>query len=91
MKTLTVILTLALAMMVFGQAMANSNIELPRWVVGSGATDANAGNVTVRATLGQPIMGAVSGGEVTLWQGFWHGLKQGIKVYLPLVLRDSQP
>jgi hypothetical protein len=46
--------------------------------------------VTLRATLGQPVVGLVAGdgGEITLGQGFWRGgsLPAGqYRVYLPLV------
>jgi hypothetical protein len=55
-----------------------------------GASDSAAGDVTLRATLGQPLVGNVSGGDVALGQGFWPG--EGLPVdeqniYLPLVLR----
>ncbi len=81
---------LILSLVVTGLVLANGGVELPRWVLGGGASDSAAGSVTLRATLGQPVVGLVSGGNVTLGQGFWRGgsLAQGeYDVYLPLVLR----
>jgi hypothetical protein len=85
MKPKMLILALVLALMVFGLALANNSVELPRWVLGGGASDSAAGNVTLRATLGQPVVGVVSGGDVTLGQGFWHGATSGHNIYLPLI------
>ena len=90
MKTKILILTLvlALSLVAAGLALANGGVERPRWVLGGGASDSAAGSVTLRATLGQPVVGVVSGGDVTLGQGFWHGGAPGYNVYLPLVIRD---
>jgi hypothetical protein len=90
MKTKIVILSLLLALFVIaaGVALANDVFELPRWTLGGGVSDSAAGDVTLRATLGQPLVGAVSGGDVTLGQGFWHGgglLVGDYDSYLPFV------
>jgi len=89
MKTKILILALVLALFlgVAGVALANGGLELPRWVLGGGASDSAAGDVTLQATLGQPVVGIVSGGNITLGQGFWHGGSNGYDIYLPLVLR----
>ena len=90
MKTKILILALVLALFLAaaGVALANGGIELPRWVLGGGASDAAVGGTTLRATLGQPVVGGVSGGNVTLGQGFWGGATPGYNIYLPLVIRD---
>jgi hypothetical protein len=85
-------LVLVLFLAATGVSLANDTVELPRWVLGGGASDSGSGDTTLRATLGQPVVGLVanSGGEVTLGQGFWRGgsLPEGLyHVYLPLVLR----
>ena len=89
MKTKTLILALLLTLFLAaaGVALANGNIARPRWVLSGGASDAAAGDLALRATLGQPMVGVVTngGGDVTLGQGFWH--RGGYAVYLPLVLR----
>jgi hypothetical protein len=89
MKTNMLILALVLALILAaaGVALANGSFELPRWVLGGGASDSAAGDVTLRATLGQPAVGIVSGGDVTLGQGFWRGAPSGYKTYVPLVIR----
>jgi hypothetical protein len=91
MKTKILILALALALSlgVGGVALANNGVELPQWVLGGGASDsAAAGSAALRATLGQPMVGVVTGGgeDVTLKQGFWHGATPGYDVYLPLIM-----
>lgn len=94
-KILILALALALSLLVAGVALANGGVE-PRWVLGGGASDSAAGDVTLRATLGQPVVGVVTsgGGDVTLGQGFWCGgslPEGGYDIYLPLVIRDYQP
>jgi hypothetical protein len=90
MKTKVLILALVLALFLAaaGVALANDGIELPRRVLGGGASDAAVGGTTLRATLGQPVVGGVSGGDVTLGQGFWGGTTPGYNIHLPLVIRD---
>jgi len=97
MKTKNLILALALALFLAaaGVALANGGPEPPWEVLGSGASDSAATGVSLRATLGQPVVGIVTAsganGDITLGQGFWHG---GItpatdyKVYLPVVFRN---
>jgi hypothetical protein len=90
-RLLFLALGLALFLTVAGAVLANDAVELPRWVLGGGASDSGGGGVvTLRATLGQPVVGLVTGdgGEITLGQGFWCGgsLPVGLyHVYLPLV------
>jgi hypothetical protein len=88
------VLTLALALwvVVAGLALANGGVERPQEVVGGGASEsAAAGGVSVRATLGQAVVGVVSGsgGEVTAGQGFWHGVAAEYRIHLPLVMRNE--
>jgi hypothetical protein len=93
MKTRVLILTLVLVLLlvVTGLALANGGVEQLREVLGGGASDSAAGDVTLRATLGQPVVGVVSGGDVILGQGFWCGATAGYNIYLPLVIRNYQP
>jgi hypothetical protein len=89
MKTKVLILALALSLVVAGVASADGNLARPRWVLSGGASDSAGGGVTLRATLGQPVVGVVSGGNVTMGQGFWYGgAAPGHEIYLPLVLRN---
>jgi hypothetical protein len=93
MKTKLFILSLGLALFLgaAGAVLANDGVEMPRWVLGGGASDATTGSgTTLRAILGQPVVGlvATAGGEITLGQGFWRGgslPESRYHVYLPLV------
>jgi hypothetical protein len=87
-KVLILALVLALFLVVTGVALANGEAARLRWVLSGGASDCAAGDVTLRATLGQPVVGVVSGGDVTLGQGFWHGAAVEYQIYLPLILRN---
>ena len=87
-KKLILSLLLILFLVAAGVALANGVVELPRWAMSGGASDSAAGDVTLRATLGQPIVGTVTGGDITLGQGFWPGVSAGEQnIYLPLVLK----
>lgn len=90
-KNLILVLVLALLLAIVGATLANSSIERPRWVLSSGAfSTTGSGGTTLRATLGQPVVGVVTAGsgKVTLGQGFWHGVLTGHNIYLPLVIRE---
>jgi hypothetical protein len=88
-RVLIPLLALILSLTVVGLALAQDGIERPRWVLGSGASDSTGGGgVALRATLGQPLVGFVSGGDVTLGQGYWYGAKLEYNIYLPLVIRN---
>ena len=92
MKTKMLILALVLALFLAAAgvaaarvALANGGLARPREVLSGGASDCSGGDVTLRATLGQPVVGVVSGGDATLGQAFWHGGAPGYESYLPLV------
>ena len=97
MKTKLVILLLTLVFSLVGNGAAlaadQTDPVLPRAMLSGGATDSAAGEGTLHATLGQPVVGLISAGQVTLEQGFWHAESQGPptgsehEVYLPLVVR----
>ena len=84
-------LVLALSLGVAGVTLANNGVERRRWVMGGGASDSAAGGAALRGTLGQPVVGVVTGGDVTLGQGFWRVTTAGYNIYLPLVIRNYQP
>jgi hypothetical protein len=72
-KIVMLILVLALSLVVTGLALANGGVGRTREVLGGGATDSDAGDVSLRATLGQ---------------GFWYaGAAAEYTVFLPLVIR----
>jgi len=87
-KILILVLALALSLAATGLALANGGVERPREVLGSGASYSAAGSASLRATLGQAVVGVVSGGDITLGQGFWRGgAVPGHLIFLPLVIR----
>jgi hypothetical protein len=92
MKAIHVLtVALALSLLVASLALANGTVDRPREVLSGGATNATAsGGVSLRATLGQPLVGIVSasGGDLTLAQGFWHGAA-AYRIYLPLATRGG--
>ena len=88
MKNITLSLILvSLLVLVAGLALASGGAEQARVVLSSGASHTSSGDLALRATLGQPLVGLVSGGDVTLGQGFWHGGAPGdtCEIYLPVV------
>ena len=89
MKYKILILALVLCLAAVVIALANGSLALPRQVLGGGGTESAAGDVVLRGTLGQPVIGSVSGGDVALGQGFWHG--GGYDVHVPLVLKQGGP
>jgi len=93
MKTTILILSviLVLSLLGVGLVLANNGVELPRWVLSGGASDSSGGDTTLRATLGQPVVGGVSGGDISLGQGYWYGATPDYKILLPMVLRSHQP
>jgi hypothetical protein len=86
-KILILALVLALILTTAGVALANGGVELSRWVLSGGASDSAGGGVSLRATFGQPVVGVITGGEITIGQGFWGGVAW-YHVYLPLVVRN---
>jgi hypothetical protein len=89
-KVLILALVLVLSPVVAGVALANGGVVRPRRLLGGGASDSTAEGVALRATLGQPVVGVItgSGGDVTLRQGFQCDATPEYNVYLPLVIRD---
>jgi hypothetical protein len=81
-------LALVLCLLVAGLVVAQAGVERPREVLGAGASESTAGGVSLHATLGQPVVGVISGsgGDIVLGQGFWH--RAPYCVYLPLLFRD---
>jgi hypothetical protein len=87
-KLLLLVLVLALLLAAAGVALANGGPEPVREVLSGGATGGAGGVVTLRATLGQPIVGVVtsSSGHVVLSQGFWH--RAAYQTYLPVIQKN---
>ncbi|MAQ94867.1 MAG: hypothetical protein CMM84_15225 [Rhodothermaceae bacterium] len=63
---------LALVLLV-APGVAGAQVELSRVVVGGGATAASGATFGVQGTIGQSVLGEVSGGAGAICQGFWCG------------------
>ena len=46
------------------------------------------GRFALNTTAGQPAAGMLSGGDFSLAEGFWGGVEDTYRLYLPLVLKD---
>jgi len=66
--------------------LANGTPGIDWWVFGSGGGGASGGEVTLDATLGQPVTGTSSSWSTSLEEGFWPGAGEvTYDVYLPQV------
>ena len=89
----TTLLAVALLVMLVGVASAvyaqtGGGYDLT-WstIDGGGAMFSTGGGYSLGGTIGQPDMGALSGGGYALNGGFWSGVDAPHHVYLPIVLR----
>ena len=74
-KKTILIITLVVGMLGLTLNISFANGEnIQRKVFGGGVEDADAGNVQISATLGQPVIGAYAGDTTSLGAGYWHGL-----------------
>ena len=74
-------------------AQGGGDFALTWWTVdGGGVTFATGGDYGLGSTIGQPEAGVLSGGDFTLYGGFWFGEGAATPVeyhiYLPLTLRN---
>ncbi|MDQ7029934.1 MAG: hypothetical protein Q9O62_09260 [Ardenticatenia bacterium] len=74
-----------------GLAQTGSGYDLTWWTVDGGGGTVNGGGYALMGTAGQPDAAvALTGGDFTLYGGFWSGGGgvSGYAIYLPLVLRN---
>ncbi len=82
---------LVAACLFLGLALAAGE-QIPRQVIDSSGGRVSAGNVQLRAAIGQPVAGPVSNGNLALCSGFLCGPTGGASsgsnsVYLPLIIK----
>jgi hypothetical protein len=56
-----------------GVALAQGSAAIDWWVVAGGGEPSSSGDVALNDTLGQPVVGSSSGGNVALGAGYWYG------------------
>ena len=96
MKRITIILTPALALLLFVSITFAQDYDLSWWTVdGGGDTFSQGGSYSLGGTLGQPDAGVLmDGGSYTLAGGFWGsgGLAEEPEskgIYLPIILKNT--
>jgi hypothetical protein len=67
---------LALLCASFLIATAQSTPAVDWWVIAGGGGPSSNGSLSLNDTLGQPVIGSASGGNVTLVDGYWPGAGQ---------------
>ena len=87
-RTAIIAIALLSCVLIAAGVMANGTPDIDWWVFGSGGGGASGGNVTLDATLGQPVTGTSSGDSISLEAGYWYGAGEvTYDVYLPQVSR----
>jgi hypothetical protein len=56
------------------------------WVVAGGGAPSSADSITMNGTLGQPVVGLSSDGDVSLEAGYWVAGEE-YSVYFPMMMR----
>ena len=82
-------LILLLSLLAAGAAIAAGGPEVTWYVLGGGGGGGgcSAGQTCLQGTFGQPVAGYASSGDVSVGSGFWYGISQEMRVYLPFVKR----
>jgi len=88
-KTILGIAIGTLLLLVTGTALALSTPTIDWWVFGAGGGPSSGGEIVVRDTIGQPVIGPSSGGDVNLEAGYWVSGEVVVEndIHLPLVIR----
>ena len=87
-RTVLIAISLLSCVLIAAGVLANNVPGIDWWVFGSGGGGASGGEVTLDATLGQPVTGTSSGGSTSIEVGFWPGAGEvTYDVYLPQVSR----
>jgi hypothetical protein len=84
------LLLLGLALIALGPARAVGNSAQIEWaVIDSGGGSATGGNVTIDASVGQPVAGQASAGETEVCAGFWCAVQEAFSaLFLPVMVRE---
>jgi len=82
--------TAAFLFLLAGVVLANGSFDLSWWTVdGGGATFSEGSGYSLGAAIGQPDAGRLSGGDYTLYGGFWAGPEVRYPFFLPVVMKGT--
>jgi hypothetical protein len=68
-------------------AQSGGGYDLTWNTINGGGGTSVGGGYTLSGTIGQPDAGALSGGTYTLNGGFWSGLLDLSRLFLPVIMR----
>ncbi|MDQ4076980.1 MAG: hypothetical protein M3220_12130 [Chloroflexota bacterium] len=83
------VLTLILLLSLMGSAFSSGGTALDWSVTASGGGHAEAGNLSLDSTIGQPVIGTTGNGDAVLCAGFWCRVTALFHTYFPVLLRNS--
>ncbi len=96
-KTHLLFLCLSLLLLVGVGAVAYAtSVQITKDVIAGGGDSVTVGNVHIDDTIGQPVVGVSSAGDVVLESGYWHGVEGTVvvptptplpRIYLPIYLK----
>lgn len=88
-RAFVLVLCIVALLALVGSAFANApeGYDLSWKVIGGGGGRATSAEYALEGTIGQAAIGPASGGNYQLGGGFWYGLGEIYRVYLPLVLK----
>jgi len=87
---LALVLALLLVLMSFIAVLAIDGTVVDWWAMASGGAPSSGDSITMNGTLGQPLVGLSTGGDVVLSAGYWVAgavASAEYLVYLPVVMR----
>jgi len=91
MKT-RIFLVLGACLLITSIALAAGLPSVKWYVIGGGGGPVVNGKIEMNGTIGQPVVGWVSEGDLGLYSGYWPGVEDIYlpleeNVYLPLIIR----
>jgi len=73
-RDVVLLATAVLCFLVVGSSvLAQGSAAIAWWIIGGGGAPCSGGSVTLNDSLGQPIVGSASGGNISLGSGYWGG------------------
>jgi hypothetical protein len=86
LKTILIVcLAAGLLLGAAGAVLAFDSPAIGWWVLSAGGRPSSGGQTTLNASIGQPIVGVSSAGNIGLKSGYWTELANQITLYLPVV------